>query len=1007
MFRPVMIDARGRSSDGHAVLQYLMEGEQKITATRKKTAIDYYHAGSEQELDVDDERSTSRYIGAGCQRLGLSGDVSIEVMEELAKGFDPTTGAKLSATAGKEPVWVPKLDRKGKSVLKKDGTPDGRWKNGHRVGFDCTFSIADKSASLVFALAPSEEQIRILDAHREAVEEVVQVMQDYLEAGRDEAGIRKIGVKGLVATGHTHFTSRNLDPQIHEHVLTFAFGLGQDGSWGGIDATGLFDYQRMFGAVGRCVFAKKMAALGYGVIKSPELDNEGRETGQVYYRIAGVSEKERDESSSRRLEALEYMAANGGTMQAAVLVTRLDKEEQPLGVMLPVWKAAHEQMRAEDPSIFNSTEELKGLPSKLYGCDDETLLRKLHAQDAVWTKQDLITQLALEHVGQKDVAQLMAEAEAFMVRMAPQLVTIEPEKSPEKRHQGDQPGRKYREDRHAAHWWIEETEQKLVDSAKARQNEPENRVPDAVLNSCINSFEKKRGFKISDEQRAFVRHMTEGTGISCGTGWAGSGKTTAAEIFCQAYEQEGRSVIGVSLAWKAARKLQAETGMKEVHSAAKLLQKLEKKSLTLKDQVIVLDEAGMVDTTTFREIQKAVDTAHAAGGRCKLICVGDSQQLQPVGPGAGFRLLKDAIGDATLTEIRRQRDAYDIETSKLLYQHADRARNTTTRAEETSLGAQIFARLEHKDQIERCDTSTDAVRQMADDYLSLLGTTGEHGKPLEHKNLCVMAGTNSLVRTLNDEIRTRLAATGEFSGDDFILSTKGSMGVRQDLPIAVGERLMFTKGDQKHMGIDNGSVGVVQVVRRTVKGSLVMSLKLESDIPAENGRVVKLDTGTYDKLTHAYAQTTHKSQGATVERTLMLGSIGTTDVHSTLVSATRHRAAQGFKLYGGELDLETMAERLGMERLGMNALEEGRKQAPKAGPSPTPRSKPAQTKRRQKPEPQRPDVEDKAHADKAADRARKEKVDRLWKGYRDLVDREQKLRQKRGKKIGVKIRRGD
>jgi len=974
-----MIDARGRASSGAAVLAYLMEGEQKLTTRPKRSALDYYHAGDDLEQDFE-ERSTSRYLGAGAAALGLKGEVSIEVMGQLAKGFDPTTGAKLSATAGKEPIWTPKLDKDGKSLLNKDGTPRGTWKQGHRVGTDCTLSIADKSASIVFALAPPEEQIRILDAHRDSVAQVVDVMQQYLEAGRGRGGVHKIGVKGLVATGHTHMTSRNLDPQLHEHVLLYQVAMGSDGTWGSYDAGSLFEHQQMFGALGRCIFAKKMADLGYGVIKRTELDADNRETGQVYYRIAGVSDVQCDTFSSRREESLAYQAEHGGTLQAAVLATRLDKEEQPLGVMMPVWQEAHARMRADDPALFASTDELKRLPSQLEGIDDEALLRKLHATNAVWTREDLITQLALENVGRMDVPEILDEADSFMIRMAPQLVTINPEKSPEKRHQGDHPGRKYRDDRYAATWWLEETEQKLVDSAKARQDEPEQRVPDDVLDKCIKEFEKERGFTISAEQRGAVRHVTEGTGTSCVTGHAGSGKTVTLDIVCQAFEEEGREVIGVSQAWKAARKLQAETGMAKSYSAAKLLVEIEKNHLQLTDRhVIVLDEAGMCDTATLRQIQKTVDEAGA-----KLVCVGDANQLQPVGAGAGFRLLTDAIGGAELTEIRRQRDAADLATSELFYTFADRARNTTTREEETSLGAQILARLEHQKQVEHCDTTPEAIQVLADDYISRLGTVGEHGKPIEHRNLCFMAGTNTNVRTLNDEIRARLAANGEFSGEEFTLSTKGANGVRRDLPIAKGERVMFRKGDHD-LGVDNGSVGVVEAVRSTAKGSLVMSVRLESDIPAEDGRLVKFDTGTYNRLEPAYAQTVHKSQGATVEFSALLATVGTADVHSMLVAATRHRSSAGFRMYGAESDLELMAERLGMERLRVNALEEGRKVAPVA-PAPSP----ASTVEQPKVEVAAPD-----------DDAKRARAERLWKGYRDLMDR------KPGQKIERKIRMGD
>jgi ATP-dependent exoDNAse (exonuclease V) alpha subunit len=86
--------------------------------------------------------------------------------------------------------------------------------------------------------------------------------------------------------------------------------------------------------------------------------------------------------------------------------------------------------------------------------------------------------------------------------------------------------------------------------------------------------------------------------------------------------------------------------------------------------------------------------------------------------------------------------------------------------------------------------------------------------------------------------------------------------------------------------------------------------------------MVKIDTSTYDHLGYAYAGTVHRSQGQTKTEAYHLASAGMTDRHLSLVAASRARAS--YKLYGAEGDLETLADRLGMDRLRVNALEEGR-----------------------------------------------------------------------------------
>lgn len=87
-------------------------------------------------------------------------------------------------------------------------------------------------------------------------------------------------------------------------------------------------------------------------------------------------------------------------------------------------------------------------------------------------------------------------------------------------------------------------------------------------------------------------------------------------------------------------------------------------------------------------------------------------------------------------------------------------------------------------------------------------------------------------------------------------------------------------------------------------------------------------------------------------------------------------------MYGAESVLEHMPERLGMQRLRVNALDEGRKVAPAVHvPSPAPASEPAGAA---------PSTE--------TDDEKRAKAERLWKGYRDLIDR------KPGRKVEHKIR---
>ena len=430
MMRPTRIDARGQSRNGTAVLAYLKETEFQLTAM---PAVGYYADHPESAAVV---RQTSRWLGKGAATLGLSGAVDSDAMDQLAHGFDPTTGDALSQTAGRAAQWVPKLDALGQPILNKQGLPKGTWRGGHRVGFDCTFSIAPKSVSLAFAAATPGERVAILDALRDAVAQAFEVMETMVETGRDHGGVRKIGVRGLVASGFTHFSSRELEPQLHEHVLVYAVGQGVDGQWGGYEALSFFEDQAMYGALARSAFAKNLQELGYGIVKKTELDSFGRPTGETSFELAGVSEATCEKFSTRRKQILAHVEKHGTTKQQAALATRKHKEEPPFDEVDRVWQEALTRARVDDPTMFKSAADLKGLKSQLATLADHEVVERLQSKDAVWTRQQLIAQVARENVGLKDVSEIMAEADSFLVRMAPHLVRINPERPPETLHSG-------------------------------------------------------------------------------------------------------------------------------------------------------------------------------------------------------------------------------------------------------------------------------------------------------------------------------------------------------------------------------------------------------------------------------------------------------------------------------------------------------------------------------------------------------------------------------------------
>lgn len=71
--------------------------------------------------------------------------------------------------------------------------------------------------------------------------------------------------------------------------------------------------------------------------------------------------------------------------------------------------------------------------------------------------------------------------------------------------------------------------------------------------------------------------------------------------------------------------------------------------------VVVVDEAGMVDVPTMARI-----LAHAERRGAKVVLLGDDEQLQPIDPGAAFRILQQRVARAyELRNVVRQADTKD------------------------------------------------------------------------------------------------------------------------------------------------------------------------------------------------------------------------------------------------------------------------------------------------------------------------------------------------------------
>ena len=174
---------------------------------------------------------------------------------------------------------------------------------------------------------------------------------------------------------------------------------------------------------------------------------------------------------------------------------------------------------------------------------------------------------------------------------------------------------------------------------------------------ALSAFEQATGKRLTPEQRAAVDVAIDGK-VMILTGGPGVGKTTALFAILDVFE--GARIVLCAPSARAARRMQETTGREAatIHRTLKvksgsasgefLFEHTE--SNPLRADLVVVDEASMLDAVLARQLLSALPA------QCRLVLVGDPDQLPSVAPGNVFAdLIRDgSIPVARLTHIHRQ-----------------------------------------------------------------------------------------------------------------------------------------------------------------------------------------------------------------------------------------------------------------------------------------------------------------------------------------------------------------
>lgn len=779
----------------------------------------------------------SRWHGKGADELGLRGRVKADHFARLLEGKDPS----------------------GRDVLvaHREGLTE------RRAGWDVTVS-PHKSVSLQ-ALVGGDS--RLLEAHDRAVEKALSELERHVQAwvhgGRDV-----VTTGEMVAASFRHETSRALDPQLHSHCVVLNITRRSDGEWRAIDARGVFRAQRLGNEIYQAELRKELLSLGYEVVSY----RDGRSGRQRVTGIAGFREDHLKHFSKRSREIERELKAHGlrsgRHAERVALSTRkakvkgVDREAllwnwrtaaRDVGLQFPKW----EKTRLVSPGRLDSSREIE-----------------LSARVAVNGARD--------HLAERRTVFGLSELEReALSRGRDRGVTID-----DVRKEIFSRGDLVVADRGDAVVARVTTSQAIEEERALLGAVERGRNRGATLPA------PERAPGLGDDQLRVARHILGSPDrLVAVEGKAGTGKTRTLAHVRERAEGAGWSVRGMAPTTTAAAVLK-ECGIESTTVAAVLKESL---SLRREPELWIVDEAGLLSS---RQASELLDRAEKVGA--KIVLVGDRQQHRAVEAGSPFSLLIDRAGIATerLDVIRRQQDEALREVVRVASEAggADRAVQLLERAGRVVEIPDV--RLRHE--------------QITRDFIA----DGGRG--------VVIAPSNVEREDLNRRIREALIETGRVEKK----SVKAPMVVKQNLTreqrgrvgnYGVGDSLRFVRGGQ---GIEAGERArvvsiderknllrleleeshLVRVInpkhrrafevervepRRFAVGDRIQFRERDRALDVANGTVgtikkldhergiatvevgsrrFRMDMKEPRALDHAYAVTSHRSQGLSRER---------------------------------------------------------------------------------------------------------------------------------------------
>ncbi|MEX1309787.1 MAG: ATP-dependent RecD-like DNA helicase [Candidatus Sulfomarinibacteraceae bacterium] len=348
----------------------------------------------------------------------------------------------------------------------------------------------------------------------------------------------------------------------------------------------------------------------------------------------------------------------------------------------------------------------------------------------------------------------------------------------------------------------------------------------AWIEGELTAYQRDAEIELGRQQRRALAAALTGR-LLVVTGGPGTGKTTLVRGITSILGNRGQEVLLAAPTGRAAKRLGQATGRpsRTIHRLLEFNPRERtfnrNRERPLEADMVVIDEVSMLDITLAAHLFEAVEPS------CRLVLVGDADQLPSVGPG---NVLHDLIASERVPVVRLDHIFRQAEASRIVV-NAHRINAGRMPVTDGGDPESDFFFIARDDPAEAADLAVDlASRRLPARYRL---------DPVDDIQVLSPMHNGELgVRRLNERLQHELTPSG----------AELRLGARR---FRVGDKVMQIRNNYE-LEIFNGDIGRIELFDEE-----------ESELGVRfDGRQVRIPHADLDDLVSAYACTIHKSQGS-------------------------------------------------------------------------------------------------------------------------------------------------